>query len=229
MRLFSLVPATLICAAGLFACSETPDPNNPANVNPNAGYGAQYGYPQGGQVPPGYPTAGPNQPPPGYPTATAPYPTAPAPTGPAPAPTGPAPASGGGSAQPISPALAGAAGMVLNGLAKQHAAGMTPSGQPFAGNFQPGQTLEQPLTIQPGKCYAIVGVGVGIQELNVQLVYHQPPLPPVVAAQDKTTGPQAIISSANCYKVLSPIPIAGKVVMTAASGAGVAAAQVYIK
>lgn len=229
MRLFSLVPATVICAASLIACSDTPDPNNPANINPNAGYGAQYGYPQG-QVPPGYPTAAPTQGPaaPGYPTAPAPYPTATAPA-PGPAAPAPAPAGGGGSAQPISPAIAGAAGMILNGLAKQHARGMTPTGQPFAGNFQPGQTLEQALTIQPGKCYAVLGVGVGIQELNVQLVYHQPPLPPVVAAQDKTTGPQAIISGANCYKVLSPIPIAGKVVVTAASGAGVAAAQVYIK
>ncbi len=233
MRLFSLLPAAVICTA-VFACSDTPDPNDPSQFNPNAGYGAQYpgttpgaypttpgAYPTNPN-PGGYPT---NPNPGGYPTAAPPatYPTAP------PATTA-APPSGGGKATAVPPHFAALAQPVLTGLARQHTSGMRPDGGAFAAQFQQGQTYEQPFQIQPGRCYSVIGVGIGIQELDVQLVIHQPPLPPYVAAQDQTTGAQAVLGpKGNCFR--NPLPMGGpaKVIMTARAGAGVAMAQIFSK
>ncbi len=235
MRLFSLLPAAVICAA-VFACSETPDPNDPSQFNPNAGYGAQYpgqyptatnpgAYPTNPGAYPTNPGAYPTATNPGaYPTAAPPatYPTAPQPTA--------APPAGGGKATAAPPYLAAAAQPVLAGLAQQHARGMKSDGAAFAAQFQQGQTFEQPFQIQPGRCYAVIGVGMGIQELDVQLVIHQPPLPPYVAAQDQTSGSQAVLGGGgNCFR--NPLPMGGpaKVIMTARAGAGVAMAQIFSK
>ena len=128
------------------------------------------------------------------------------------------------------PAAAAVAQPILTGLAQNEVAGMQPDGPSFAGQFQQGQTLEQAFQIQPGKCYSVIGVGVGITELDVQIVLHQPPLPPYVAAQDQGTGPQAVLGGkGQCFK--NPLPVGGpaKVVMTATGGAGIGMAQVYSK
>ena len=119
---------------------------------------------------------------------------------------------------------------ILTGLAAQQVKGMQPDGSAFAGQFQQGQTLEQPFQIQPGRCYAVVGVGIGITELDVSIVIHQPPLPPYVAAQDQGTGPQAVLGGGgNCFK--NPLPVGGpaKVIMKATGGGGLAMAQIYSK
>jgi hypothetical protein len=216
----------LIAYASLFAagcalvagCSDQPDPNDPSNFN--AGYGQQPGY---GQPQPGYGQPQPGQPQPGYgqpqPTATA-----------APPPTGQPAGASGGSAQPLPAGAAGVAAPLLQGLASQHTAGMRPDGEAFAGNFQQGQTLEQAFQLQPGRCYTVVGVGMGISELDLQIVLHQPPLPPYEAARDQGTGPQAVLgASGQCFK--NPLPIGGpaKVIMTATGGSGLAMAQIYSK
>ena len=88
--------------------------------------------------------------------------------------------------------------------------------------------LEQALTLQPGRCYSVVGIGIGIEELDVEIVVHQPPAPEFVAAQDQGTGPQATLGGGqSCFK--NPLPIAGpaKVRVRATKGAGMALAQVY--
>ena len=47
------------------------------------------------------------------------------------------------------------------------------------------QVLEQPINIQAGKCYSVVGAGMGITELHIQIVAQPTPMvPPVVLAQD---------------------------------------------
>jgi len=135
-----------------------------------------------------------------------------------------APSAGRGSVPSVRP------GETPMGVPPGFRTGMQPDGPSFAGQFQQGQTLEQAFQIQPGKCYSVIGVGVGITELDVQIVLHQPPLPPYVAAQDQGTGPQAVLGGkGQCFK--NPLPVGGpaKVVMTATGGAGIGMAQVYSK
>ena len=222
MRLFAHASVLVACCALVAGCSDTPDPNDPSNFN--QGYGQQpYGQPGYGQPQPGYgQPGGYTQPQPGYgqpqPTTTA-----------APPPTQPTGASGG-SAQALPAGAAAVAAPLLQGLAGQHTSGMRPDGEAFAGQFQQSQTLEQPFQLQPGRCYTVVGVGVGITELDLQIVLHQPPLPPYEAARDQGTGPQAVLgASGQCFK--NPLPIGGpaKVVMTATGGSGIAMAQIYSK
>jgi len=173
-------------------------------------------YPPAGQYPPGqYGTAT------GYPTQTAPQPTA----------TQPAPAST--AATPIAVAMAGPlAGIVIQGAAGNDARGMQPEGTAFAGQFQQGQTLEQSLQLEPGRCYTVVGAGgPGINELDVQIMVQPAPIIPAqVVAQDNQTGPNATLGGGgNCWRNASPIGLPAKVVVTARSGAGMAVAQIYKK
>lgn len=141
-------------------------------------------------------------------------------------------APAGNSATAVPPIAAAAATPVMQGLALQEAPGMSPDGGPFAGQFQEGQTLEQPINISPGKCYTIVGVGLGIQELDIQL-YTQPvpQAPPILLAQDSTTGPQATLGgkASGCWKNPTPLGAPGKVVLKATKGGGIGMAQVYVK
>jgi hypothetical protein len=144
----------------------------------------------------------------------------------------PTPTTASTSATAIPPLAAAAATPVMQGLAAQEAPGMQPDGGPFAGQFQEGQTLEQPINISPGKCYTIVGVGIGIQELDIQLLTQPVPnAPPIPLAQDNTTGAQATLGGkANgCWKNPTPLGAPGKVVLRATKGAGIAMAQVYVK
>lgn len=208
MRLQNVLPLGVLFAMAI-GCSSDPDPNDPSQFQ-GQGQG-QYGQGQPGQYPPG-------QYPPG--TATAP-----------PTTTAPGTATGAAtsSATPIAPAAAAIATPALTALASAETRGMSPEGGAFAGNFQQGQTLEQPFNIEPGKCYTVVGVGVGITELDIQIVGTLGPVTQVLA-QDNQTGAQAVVGSAgNCFK--NPLPVGGpaKVVMKATGGTGLAVAQIYKK
>ena len=119
---------------------------------------------------------------------------------------------------------------MLRGLAQSKLRGMTPDGSPLAGQFAPGQVLEQTFNLQPGRCYAVVGVGIGITELDVEIILHQPPAPAYSAAKDDTSGPQAVLGGRrDCFR--SPLPFAApaKVKLKASSGAGVGVAQLFIR
>jgi hypothetical protein len=183
------------------ACSSTPEPAAPDPNNP---------------CPPGQWCAPPTA------TVVSAVPTATTPT------TAPA----GSAATPIPPVAAVVATPVLQGLGATEAPGMTADGGPFAGQFQEGQTLEQPINISPGKCYTIVGVGIGIQELDIQLVAQPAPaMPPIVLAQDNTTGPAATLGgkASGCWKNPTPLGGPGKVVVKVSKGTGIAAVQVFVK
>jgi len=211
MRISMIVPVALL---GLFAVgcggSDTPDPNDPSQQN-------QYAQ---GQQPGSY---NPNQ-------YQQPAPTAPT-TTPPPVATAPAAGAAGAPATPIAPAAAQVATLALQGLAASEAPGMQPDGQPFAAQFQEGQVLEQAINIEAGKCYAVIASGVGIQQLDVQLVLHAPPLPPQALAQSSGQGATAILGGkANgCFKNPLPVGGPGKVIVKATRGAGLAAAQIYKK
>ncbi|WP_437677413.1 hypothetical protein [Sorangium sp. So ce131] len=201
LRVFHVLPLSL-AVLGALACSSTPEPTT---VDPN------------------------NPCPPGQWCASA-VPTTPATVTPTPVAT--TPAATGTAATPIAPVAAAAATPILQGMGTSEAPGMKADGGPFAGQFQEGQSLEQPVTISPGKCYTIVGIGIGIQELDIQLVAQPAPaLPPVVLAQDSTTGPSATLGGkANgCWKNPTPLGGQGKVIVKATKGAGLAAAQVFSK
>lgn len=140
----------------------------------------------------------------------------------------------GAAATPLDPAAAQVVTTLIGPLAASSAPpGAKPVGAAIAGNFTQGQTLEQTVQMNPGKCYTIVGVAIPtITDLNIQLVpsIALPGLPAAVVASDSTVGPQAIVGQTpNCYKWALPIGGTMKVVVTAAAGQGIAAAQVYEK
>ncbi|HSN97924.1 MAG TPA: hypothetical protein VLS89_06485, partial [Candidatus Nanopelagicales bacterium] len=88
------------------------------------------------------------------------------------------------------------------------------------------------INISPGKCYTVVAVGLGIQELDIQLLtVPVPGAPPIPLAQDNTTGPQATLGgkASGCWKNPTPLGAPGKVVLRASKGAGIGMAQVYVK
>lgn len=205
IRVISVLRGVLplsLAVLGATACSSTPEATTPDPNNP---------------CPPGQYCAS------AMPTTTAPIPTTPTTGTPAPA---------GTSATSIPPVAAVAATPVLQGLGATEAPGMTADGGPFAGQFQEGQTLEQPINISPGKCYTIVGIGIGVQELDIQLVAQPAPtLPAVVLAQDSTTGPSATLGgkASGCWKNPTPLGGQGKVILKATKGAGLAAGQVFVK
>jgi hypothetical protein len=237
------VSSTLVLLAG---CSkDPPPPTQPQAYNgqypqqPGA-YPQQPGQPGAYPQQPGQPGAYPQQP--GQPGA---YPQQPGqPTQPQPAPSGGGlqipgfpgapPASGGasgGSAQQIDPNLAQLAVAPLTIFANSEAPGMAKEGPTVAGNFQEGQTIEGAFSFQPGKCYTVVAVGAGIQEIDIEMQYVTPipGLSPSIG-KDSQKGAQASIGGrGNCLKPLSPIATNAKFIVRAAKGAGVAAAQLYVK
>ncbi len=132
-----------------------------------------------------------------------------------------------GSAQPI--AGAGALTPVIAQIAASEAPGMQPDGQSFAGQFQDGQTLQQPITIQAGKCYTVVAASSGMQQLEVQIVAQQAPMPAMVVAQGQGSPNATVGGKANgCFRSMFPMNAPGFVVLKA-HGAGMAGAQVFIK
>jgi hypothetical protein len=211
MRLLSLVPVALLLVLSA-ACGDKKDPNDPSQMQ-GQGYGQQ-GYGQQGYGQQGYGQQGYGQP---QPTATAPQPTA------------TTTAQGGTQAQPVAPAVAAGAQPLLQAIAAKEAPGMQPDGGPFAASFNPGQTLEQPMTLAAGKCYAVIAVGVGITQLDIQLATNQPPIPPIVLSQASGTGQAVLGGAKNCYKNALPMAAPAKVVLKATAGSGVAMAQVYSK
>jgi hypothetical protein len=235
MRLPVVVSVGLlgVVALAAAACSSKPDPNDPSQMQPSGGYGYNNGqYPPNNGYPPnnnGYPPNNNGYPPNnnGYPPNNNGYPPGPTnPTG----PTNP-PSSGGGSATPIAPAAAAAATPVLQAMAANDARGMNPEGGAFAGQFQQGQTLEQTFNATPGKCYTVVGVGLGLTQLDIMIqTTPPPPIPAMTVAQSNTQGPNATVGGGgNCVKYPLPVGAPAKIVLKATGGSGIAVAQLFSK
>lgn len=220
MRLSMILSAALLALVGFGCGDSTPDPNDPSQQQA-MGQPGQYNpnqYQQPGQ----------------YGTTTGTYPTGT--TTPPPAtttPTGTTGAAAGSPATPLAPAAAAVAQPIIQALAASEVPGMQPDGSSFAGQFQEGQILEQPVNIQAGKCYSVIAGGMGITQLDVQLVIQpMPQLPAQVLAQSSPgQGGTAVLGGKGngCFKNPLPVGGPGKVIVKATKGAGVAAAQVYIK
>lgn len=228
---------------------------------PGYGQQAQPGpqQPQPGYAPPSSPVPGQGQfpfPIPGQMPSPAPSPTPGASPAPAPSPAAPGgfpfpfpfPGMPGGGAQPgggpgpgsvpstgaatpIDPNFAQVATVPLMGLSQQEAPGMTREGNLVAGNFKEGQTLEQMFQVLPGKCYTVLAVGAGIQQLDLAIVAVTPiPQASGVLAQAQGNGPNAVLGGrGNCFRWDLPVGINAKYVIRATRGQGVAAGQLYAK
>ena len=203
---FPTAAATLLLLAG---CSDAPEPQYPDQFA-NGGNGAQAPTGPGGMAQGGMSQGGAGA-----------------------AATTPAGSTGAGGANdsfatPIPPLMAAAAQPLLTEMASSEARGMKPDGAVIAGQFLPGQILEQPITLQPGRCYAVVGVGIGLTELDAEIVIHHPPAPEYVAAVHQKTGPQAVLGGGgNCFKNPLPVAAPAKVRIRATGGQGLALAQTF--
>lgn len=138
----------------------------------------------------------------------------------------------GGTASVVAPAAVSALDPVVIGLAPKEAPGAKPEGTMFAGQFTEGQLLEQAFTMQPGKCYTVLGVSLGnVTELDIQVQIQAPSMPPLVAFQDASTGPTAVAGgkATGCFTPPVPIATPAKIVLVVAKGDGLAVAKVYVK
>lgn len=135
---------------------------------------------------------------------------------------------------PLDASAASTATQVLDPIARQHVpAGARAVGSALAGLFKPGQSLEQDVQVQPGKCYTAVATGVPtIQNIDVQLLATSP-LPGVVApvlAQDQTLGATAVLGAQpNCFHWALGVSAPLRLKVTVTAGEGIAAAQLYEK
>lgn len=126
------------------------------------------------------------------------------------------PPSGGGD-----PAEAG-----LRDAAAKYAPGMSPEGPMAKGTLPEGGHLGFLVNLEPTKCYAIVAYGVGVADLDVNLLV--PPLYNFLAAQDGMPGPAAVIGAAPAPMCpAGPLTLPYKVDLFAKHGGGPVAAQVY--
>jgi hypothetical protein len=83
----------------------------------------------------------------------------------------------------------------------------------------------------PGKCYTVLAVGVGVQEVDISLVAVTPiPQASGVLAQDQGSGASSSLGGrGNCFKWSFPVGINAKYVIKATRGQGLIASQLYSK
>lgn len=211
----TLVGATAACGSKQSTANTPPTPTGtmtaPPPPPPGGGmYGGGAVYPPGGGMAP----PGGGMTPPGGGVTPAP------------------PAGGGPSATPLDATSAAAASLALMPLAASSAPGMAKEGAPIAGNFQQGQSLSAPITIQPGKCYTFIAAGIGPQELEIQLLAATPipGLAPMMGDQKGTAGHVVLGSGSSCVKLaLIPVPVQATWAVKALQGGGIVAGQAYSK
>jgi hypothetical protein len=135
-----------------------------------------------------------------------------------------------GTAQPIDPTLAGAAGAILDKVAGNLAPGMSREGLPMAATFQTGQTMEQVVQLTSGRCYTVVAAGpaVGGWDFSLILVANPLPITPVLVHETATGTPAAMSGGGNCFKWSWP-PVTARIVVKVTQGSGIAVAQLYGK
>lgn len=149
------------------------------------------------------------------------------------APTPPPPANNGPNATPIAIPMAAALQPVIAEMTKADAPRMKGDGDPFAGQFQEGQTLEHTFNILPGKCYTVVAAGAGVTTIDIalQAVNPIPNLPPLTLAQGTSdgNGKATLGGKGNCFSNPTPLSGVGKIVLKATKGSGIVAAQLFVK
>lgn len=211
---------------------QPPPPGYPGAPQPQPGLPQQPGYPQGQPQPPMGQPGQPGQPPqPGQPTPQAPPPLAPV------DPNNPLAAllqgiQGAMQGQTIAPG--GIPGDLIDvGLKAQAlkaAPGMQPEGEELKQNLAEGQHAVVMMTLQAGKCYAIVGYSPpgGVKDLDLNLL--APPFYMTLAGQDLThNGAPTIGAAPNPMCPVIALPLQYKLDVFARAGSGQAAVQLYSK
>jgi hypothetical protein len=202
---------------------------------PQQGY-PQQGYPQQQAQPQAYPQAQP-----GYPAQPQPAPGQPAASAtPAPlAPTDPNSLQGiiAGLQAAIPGQLAMPGGMTtdpveagLKLLALKDAPGMQPEGQELKQTLSEGQHAVMMVTLQAGKCYALLGFSPigGVKDLDLNLL--APPLYMTLAGQDLThNNTPGIGASPNAMCPVVMFPLQYKLDVFARMGSGPVAVQLFSK
>ncbi len=121
---------------------------------------------------------------------------------------------------------------VLTPLQQVQAPGTKAVGS-VCGVGQPGQVIEVPVTLQPGKCYTGIGGGLPpLTQIDLELVLTTVPgAPPLVLAASAAGGGvnPVLGGKPNCFK--NPAPIAGSAVfrLKFTGGQGPAIATIYEK
>lgn len=133
-----------------------------------------------------------------------------------------------GTAAPMDPLLAGAAGAILDKVAGNLAPGMSREGPPMAATFQTGQTMEQLLQLQSGRCYTVVASGPTVQSWDFALVLNGLPVAPVLTQEAANGATAALGGNGNCFR-WNFLPAQARVIVKVTQGGGVAVAQVYGK
>jgi hypothetical protein len=118
----------------------------------------------------------------------------------------------------------------LAGVAAKMAPGMKPEGSIATGTLKEGDHLDWPLSLAPGKCYAIVGYSPSgeIGDLDLRLLV--PPFYASITGEDETDDNTPVVGGGPnpmCPVVASPLPY--KLDITSQKGAGHAAVQLFSK
>ena len=110
--------------------------------------------------------------------------------------------------------------------AKRAAPGMEPDGALAVGVLREKQNVQTDITLQPGRCYAIVGYSKKVEDVDLYLL-----LPPgILSAQDTTHDNTPLIGGDR--RPLCPaaaVPITYKLSIVAEQGAGEVGVQLYAK
>lgn len=112
----------------------------------------------------------------------------------------------------------------LRELAKRAAPGMQPDGPLATGDIKEKQNVQTDITLQPGKCYAILGFSGKVRDLDLYLL-----LPPgILSGQDTTDDNVPVIGGPP--QPMCPVattPVTYKLDIVADHGAGEVAVQLY--
>jgi len=113
----------------------------------------------------------------------------------------------------------------------KHAQGEAAEGQVAKGQLQEGgQHLSFMVTMQPGKCYTIIGCSPLGQVKNLDLNVLAPPFYNVMAGQDTTDNNMPVVGSTpHPMCPVIPLPLQYKVDIAARTGSGNVGVQVYSK
>jgi hypothetical protein len=128
----------------------------------------------------------------------------------------------GGELQPIQQGI--------KSQAATQARGMKPEGQMMSAKLQQDGHAQGTLTLEPGRCYTVIGFATfGVFKYEINLLT-APPSPPSVLAQSRSDGITPVVGpNEQCLRNPYPLPMQVKVDMHVVQGQGSVGAQAYKK
>ena len=119
----------------------------------------------------------------------------------------------------------------IKALAAKHAPGMQPVGGISRGDLtENGPHVSMMVTLEPGKCYAVIGFSPkdGVKDLDLRML--APPLYNFITGEDVTDDNSPVIGKApTAMCPVIPIGLPYKVDISSQKGAGKAGVQLYAK